>query len=437
MKSKIPFYALFALTLGSGTSLWAQEKTPSKPGPAKTAKVEPPKEVALDGELRLDGKITVFLGTGNWVVQVVSWTSPKGVTTNFDDLKNKTILLNSDAFIHARSEWDKVPLSEVTVGARVAVIGKNQPDGSVKVREVVLLEGYGAQKKIGSLSTNRESLLLINQSRAARDAGQISRAIELAKRAVEIAQGQGDYSGEALASQDMGNLYSENGQLDLAMQYYTREETLGKTLSNPLATTFGKLGRAGVLASTGELSTAIEILQEAVPISLSTPAALQIDVLELLARCYVKAGQTSDGIGVLEKLHPLEAANGELEDSYGTRASIAMLRAKDEPDEARTILDQLAPNVPNINNDTKRANTNGIIGIALWRMGEKEAAAEYFQKAAQTLKDAGVKGADRWETIAKKLAESDGKDEDALDALDNGDATQKTDKDETPGGPTA
>lgn len=437
MKSRISIYTLFTLaTLGTPTMLLAQEGAAPKTAEAQPAKVEPPKENALEGELRLDGKITVVLGPGQWVVEAVSWTSPKGVTTNFDDPKNKNVLLNSDAFLHPHAEYEKVPLDEVKVGSRVAVIGKNQPDGTLKVREVVLLEGYGAHKKVGSLRTNAETSRLIRQSREARDLGQINRAIELAKRAAEIAQGMGDMSGEALASQDVGNLYIQEEKYEEAMSYYTREETLGKALSNPLPITFGKLGRASVMVSTDQTEDAIPVLQEAIPFSLSTPATLQIDVLDLLSMSYVALGQSGEAIGIMEKLYPLQAGNGQGDGSVKTRAYIALLRAADEPDAARTVLDQIAGNVPRIANDGIRGNTQGIVGLTLWRMGEKEAAAEQFQTAIKTFKDSGAKGGTRWEKAAKKLAELGDKNEDPLNLVNPNDNAPE-DRDAPPDGPTA
>ena len=89
----------------------------------------------------------------------------------------------------------------------------------------------------------------------------------------------------------------------------------------------------------------------------------------------------------------------------------------EEPDAARAILDQIAPNIQNIGDDTTRATVIGTSAIVLWRLGEKETAQEQLQKAIKTLNDAGKKGADRWEAISKRLTDAGDKEIDPLEIL--------------------
>lgn len=340
------------------------------------------------GELRLDGKVSALLGEGVWQMEAVSWTSPRGVTTDFDELKTKGVTVSPKAWIHPLGDSRPVALKDVKLGSRVAIIGKNGADGSIVAREVVLLEGIGEHKTVGSLSTNRITSKLIDQERRARDNGQLPRALQLAQQAVSAAQGARDLSGEALATQDLAGLYAELDQPERALSSYQRVQSLGEQISNPLAQVLGLSGQARLLAASGKTDEAIKLLERAVPISATTPTDMRISVLSRLAGVYLGAGKRTEGVGALTRLFPLEDASGKRDEATTTLLTLASLLAKTETDTARGYLDQAKPRLAFARDDKTRLRLTLSLATALKALGDPDAAAQ-FEAAAQLATDQG------------------------------------------------
>ena len=408
MKKNITWAARGAFwTLVLASPMSAQQTAPptaAKPTGAKPAAPKSKLEIIGAGELRIDGKITAVLGTGVWQVEAVSWTSPRNVTTDFDEVKNKSVKVGADALLHPRGEEGKVPLKDVKLGSRVAVIGKNGPDGSLAAREVILLEGYGARKMVGQLTTNPFTSALVAQSRAARDAGQLAKALDLANNAVATAQGMGDRSGEGLATQDKALLHLELEQPQEAFAAMKRIEALGRGLGNPLLLSMGLRGQGGVMLSSGEFEKAITLLKEADTVSSQSQPKVHVGVLSVLSMAYLASGDLSQGVATLNRVYPLEQAEGEEGDAGETKLLIATLQADEKPDEARQALTEAQPLIERAENPRAKAGLVGSAALIRWRLGEKTEAGTGFTEAAALLTAAGdIKSARKWESMAAAL----------------------------------
>ncbi|HEX8465268.1 MAG TPA: hypothetical protein VF627_11695 [Abditibacterium sp.] len=402
--------------LALAAPLRAQEPAPPAEKPAETkpadakpdAKAAAPKsklEIIGVGELRIDGKVTAVLGTGVWQVETVSWTSPRGVTTDFDEVKNKSVKVGTDALLHPKGEDGKIALRDVKLGSRVGIIGKNGPDGALVAREVILLEGYGARKTVGQLTTNPFSLALVRQSRAAREAGQLPKALELADKAVATAQGMNDRSGEGLATQDKVLLHLDMGQTAQAFAGMKRIEALGRAIGNPLLLSMGLSGQGNVLLRSGEFERAITLLREADTVSLAAPTQIHLQIVSGLAMAYLASGDLSQGVATLGRVHPLEEAAGQEGDAGETLLLIALLQTEEKPDAARQTLTDVQPRIDRAVNERSKAGLLGAAGLLRWRLGEKTEAATAFTEAATLFRAVNdEKDAKRWETMATTLA---------------------------------
>ena len=375
--------------------------------PAKTDRKMAPAIQA--GELRLDGKIKGMLNVGEWQMEANSWTSPRDVTTGFDDPKSKTIKVGADAYIHPLGETDKVALKDVKLGDRIAVIGKNAPDGSLIAREVILLEGYGQRKTVGTVSSNRFTSALVDQSRKARDEGNIIQALALNEKAITAAQGLNDLSGEGLATQDKVLLLLDNDQVEEAGKAAARVETIGRTLSNPLLITMGMTGRANVLLGTGKLAEAIQVLEAADPISRGSEPGIQTSVLRLMARAYGQAERPTDEVAAYQRLFPLQESLRQSDDATRTLLSLAAVQVDATPDKARETLKQAAERIPATSDEKKRAALQMMAGTVRYALGDKDAAKTDFESSAKLYESVGdTKNATRVRTLPEKL-EADSK----------------------------
>ncbi len=373
------------------------------------------------GELRLDGKIKAVLNVGEWQMEAISWTSPRDVTTGFDDPKSKTIKVGADAYIHPLGETDKVALKDVKLGTRVAVIGKNAADGSLAAREVILLEGYGQRKTVGTLSSNRFTSALVDQSRKARDEGNMIQAMALIDKAITAAQGINDLSGEGLATQDKTLLLFDDDKIEEAGKTAQRVETIGRTLSNPLLITMGMTGRANVLLATDKVDEAIEVLQAADPISAGSEPGIQVSVLRLLASAYGQAEKPKELMATLQRLFPLQESLRQGDEATRTLLTLANVQLDSDPTAARETLKQAVARIPDTSDEKKRANLQMMAGSARYQLGDKDAAKADFETAAKLLEGVGdTKGAARMRAMPATIDArmKDGK-KDAPDVADD------------------
>ena len=390
------------------------QDAPAKPDKKAVSPIEA-------GELRLDGKIKAVLNVGEWQMEAISWTSPRDVTTGFDEPKSKTIKVGANAYIHPLGETDKVALKDVTLGTRIAVIGKNGADGAMVAREVILLEGYGQRKTVGTLSSNPYTSALVDQSRKARDEGNIIQALALIEKAITAAQGVNDLSGEGLATQDKVLLLFDNDQIEEAGKAAQRVETLGRNLSNPLLITMGMIGRANVMMATGKTAEAIEILQAADPISAGSEPGIQVSVLRLMVSAYNQAEKPKELTATLQRLFPLQESLRQNDEATRTLLMLANVQSETDPNAARETLKQAVARIPNTTDEKKRASLQMMAGAASYQLGDKDAAKTDFEAAAKLLEGAGDdKGAAKMRALFDKMepAAKTGKQDTATPTVD-------------------
>lgn len=409
-----------ALLCALTAPIWAQDAPPAakppavkppaakpdavKPNPANPETVEPQTGQPMSatpqadkkapptigaGELRLDGKIKAMLNVGEWQMEAISWTSPRDVMTPFSDPKSKTIKIGADAYIHPVNETDKVALKDVKLGTRIAVIGKNSADGSLSAREVILLEGYGSRKTVGSLSSNPFTSALVRQSRKAREEGNLPVALKLAESAVTAAQGINDLSGEGLATQDKTLLLMDMGEVEAAGKSAERVEAIGRSLSNSLLIAMGMNTRGRVLAETGELDKAIQVFEAADPISAGSEPAIQLSTLSGLAQVYGQAERTTDLVATLQRIFPLEESLRQRDDATGTLLSLARTLAPTDATKAREYLTQATPRIDEAADEKKRAALRNLSARAKYALADKDGAKADFEAAATLYEGTG------------------------------------------------
>lgn len=400
---RIPLLLTLCALLGGALMVPARAQGAApKTDPQAAAKANLEKIAA--GELRLDGKITAILGEGVWQMEASSWTSPRGVSTDFEEPKVKAVSVGAAAYIHPRGEVERVPLRDVKLSSRVAILGKNGPGGTLVAREVVLLEGYGSRKTVGSVTSNPFTSALVKQSREARDAGQLPKALALINKAVSTAQGMGDLNGEGLATQDKALIHLDMEQPKEAMAAFARVVSVGRTLSNPLLLSLGLSGTGSVYRGSGQLEKAIATFKEGDTASLNSEPSIHLGMVANLAMTYLIAGQLPNGIATLERVHPLEDASGRESDAGETRLMIAALQAPEKASEARQTLQEVQPRIERARDDKSKAGLIGTAALVRWRLDEKDAARTAFTQAATLLQGAGASDeARKWEGMAARL----------------------------------
>ncbi|BCM90296.1 hypothetical protein IAD21_02147 [Abditibacteriota bacterium] len=391
---------LVSVLLGISPSLLA---APTTPKPPIAAPDKPAIEQINAGELRLDGQISALLGTGLWQLDANSWTSPRGIKTNFDEVKSKPIQLAPDAFIHPLGSMAKSDIKDITLKSHIAVIGKNDAEGKVRAREIILLGEYDEMVDVGDVLIDEEPNRLITLSRLAYDAGQLSRALELAKQGADAAVGGGDTPGEALCMQEVAVLYSALRQPESAITAFKRVQLLGQRLNSPMFQVLALKGQAAAFTDTGQNEQAISFYKSALALSSTTSIVLQINVLSALATAQTKAKHWDEAVDTWCLLFPLQDKASRYSDATRTIIWVARYQAPTDLVSAKKHLEIARERMRTIQDESKRRLLIYSFANALRAIGDMKGAKAQYELATKL---AEAKGDSETATRMRKLAEA-------------------------------
>lgn len=376
----------FSLMLAFAGAPIAPVLAQTKPPAAIPA--QPKTETPRAGELRLDGKLTAILGVGVWQVEAFSWTSPRGVTTDFEAVKTKNVFVAPTSLIHPRGEDEKIALRDVKLGTRVAVIGKNGADGTLQAREVVLLEGYGKVKTVGSVQINPISSALIGKAREAFDGGDQNKAIALTNSALKAAEAANDRPGQAFSLNDLGLIFLRTQQFERAKDAYQKSEAIWRNLGDDTSHAIALSGLASSFLALDDAKSALPFIQRALPLSQSVPQ-LNASVLNRLGSVYYALKMRDEALQTAETLVPIAQNLREWEDAAEASINVAELSALTDAPRARKSLARADELAKNITDEKVKANLNSSYAAVLWILGDKDAANARLESAAQVFEAAG------------------------------------------------
>jgi hypothetical protein len=198
-------------------------------------------------------------------------------------------------------------------------------------------------------------------------------------------------------------------QPEQAMASFKRVETVGRNMGNALLTSLGIGGVSGLMMRQGRLQDAIELLKDGDSISARAEPTVHLGILGRLSSAYLANGQLAEGVATLQRIHPLEQAQGKESDAGETLLLIAALQADDKSEEARQALAAAQERIDRARDEKGKANLIGAAALVRWRLDEKEQATAGFTQAAQLLSAAGdAKSARKWEQMDKELEGAEG-----------------------------
>ena len=388
MKSRFQLFVPLVLgvsIVGYSCSVQAQNQPKT---PANSSAEANKLEVVRAGELRLDGKITGLLGVNRWSIEAISFTSPSGGSKEFDEPRTKSVVLAPSVVIHPVGEAERVAVAQIKVGSRVAVIGTNRADGSLLAREVILLEGYGKRRTVGTLSINPASSALINQSRKLRERGQMGAALEAAQKAVDTARALSDQTGEILSTQDLTLIYLDTQEYGKALEGANRVETLGRHLGNEIGIVLGLANKAAALRATGKFEEAVRTLAEATPLAARVDADIYRRMLSNRAMILLFAlNRKDEGLGVISVLAQAQAGAGLAGEALQSRLIEAALRLPEAQGNARATAASAPKIIEAETKPSEKAQTQLYLGALLWRLGDQTEAQKWFALAQKGFED--------------------------------------------------
>lgn len=350
---------------------------PAAPAPAAPATdaAKPPKEPVLKaGEVRLDGKLVGITGKNAFVMQAISYSTPSGKTIEFEEVKRKVVKVATDASLHARGNGSRrYAFADLKLGGRVAVIGKNDANGALIAREVVLLD-VSDIRMARTVIVSPAVGLLTREAMEARKSGQLERAVRLYTSAIGVAQQSNDGQGLSLALNNLGTVYSEMNDPAKALQVYTRALNNNRSMNDVEGQGLVLSNIGGVLEGTGREGEAFKTYERSLGLLRQTENRMSmLGVLDRLGTLLIS-----------KRLDPQVApatapADGAANPDAAMAAPGAMNGADAPPTDAATPSTDAAPD------DPQRALTYFEQGVTLAHsLNERGSEADLLTSVALT-----------------------------------------------------
>lgn len=360
-----------------------------------------------EGELRLDGKITAVTGAGEWAVAASSWTSPRGVTKEFDEPKSKAIRLGENGAVLNASGED-ISTATLKLGMTIYAVGSNQPDGSLLARFVAMkTENSLVSKATDTVRISRPVHELLSKGEAARKAGQVNLAVSKFKEAAETAGGLRDSSGEGLAWVGLGRLYSEGEQPQKALEAYNRALQAAQAANDRTrqASAYNEIGL--VYENLRQREDAVKAFEEAVRLTSATNSVdLSIFMSNLLDE-YMLINDRAKALPLAEKLLPLMERQGTPEELMVLQITTLDLLPMDDKVRQGALVTKIRANIARVKTPTARAKMLSELAWHQISLKNVPEAIKDYSKAADEMDAAGNKAAaDSVRRQIKKLQEA-------------------------------
>jgi tetratricopeptide (TPR) repeat protein len=379
--------------------------TPGGGPPASAAPIVEPK--VNEGELRMDGKVSMIVSNSSFRIDVMSFTTAAGKTVPLTEAKTKLITSDDKTTFYARGAADqKLAFSEVKLGTRVTIVGKDLGSGkALPAREVMLWVNREREgKTLGVVRVNAEVGKLIDRGDEAKQIRDYNSALRFYNRAVELAVGAGDRAGQGLAISRAGGIYADLEQYDQAITSYNRAIGLWRASGNSdsEATALNNLGL--IYSRQDDNEKAIESLERAANL-LQNSANRQAVVLTWnnLAGAYVEGKQYDKALGVYERLLPMVHGRADRGEEAEVLSDLAYLhsRARDA-EKSQEYMKQATPLLDSIGEREIKARVTYTLGIAAHNNGATEEALAFYNQALTLFGEVGDK--QRVESINKAIA---------------------------------
>jgi tetratricopeptide (TPR) repeat protein len=344
------------------------DRTPVLAAPNDAKKVEVQR--VGEGELRLDGTVASILGDGLWQIKASSWTSPRGVTTHFEEAKVKSVSAKGSVTLHALDDTEPLKLTELRLGARVAVIGKNRGDGVLVAREIVLLEEIAPFATIGTVVIEAETHAFLMKAREQRIAGQSAEAFLSLNKALSEAQKKQNRAGEILILREFGSMYVEVGQSQKALEAYNA--ALLKSQGTPSDEAMAYNGLGEVYLALENYPAAIKVLEQADKLAVSREPVVRALILNNLANAYGMGGREDEGVKTYQRLLQFEQATGQHDGVTQTMLTLSIIYAvaADTEPTAREYLKQTMLRIAEVREPNVKAAFKLIAAEAYWVLSE-------------------------------------------------------------------
>ncbi len=387
--------AVGAVILGGAAAALAQEEGGEAEASTKDANgktiVEPKVE---EGEIRMDGTVKAIMSGDRFSIEASSFTTAKGKVVEFVTAKQKTITVAGDSLIQERvNPANKQPFSEVKLGRRITIVGRDAGSGKPLAARLVVLwpEKSGDFKTLATVRIGPAAGRLIDQSDEAYRLRDLDTALRLAERAVSAAQQSGDRAGQALSLGRAARIHSDKEEPEKAMELHQQALGLWQALGNPINQAIAMSNIASVYGALGQGDKALETLQAAITlVQNSGNRKLIATIWGHLGSYYMSDKQYDKAMEAFEQVLPLVSGQTDKGEEADVTADMAYLMSvSDQEDKARSTVERAAAMLDSIGDKRYKAGVLTTIAGVYRNLKENAKALDYLRQSLFLLKDLG------------------------------------------------
>jgi CHAT domain-containing protein len=193
----------------------------------------------------------------------------------------------------------------------------------------------------------------------------------------------GDRSGEAVTLNNIGSLYSDLGEKQKALEYYSQSLPLYRAVGDRSgeATTLNNIG--GVYSELGEQQKALEYYSQSLPLFRAVgDRSREATTLNNIGKVYSDLGEQQKALEYWGQSLPLSRAVGDRSGEATTLTNIGgVYNDLGEKQKALEYLDQSLPLFRAVGDRSGEAVTLNNIGKVYSDLGEKQKALEYYSQS--------------------------------------------------------
>ncbi|MEG4280515.1 CHAT domain-containing protein [Microcoleus sp. MON1_C1] len=239
-----------------------------------------------------------------------------------------------------------------------------------------------------------EAVTLNNIGLVYSELGEKQKALEYYTQSLPLSRATGDRRGEAVTLSGIGLVYSELGEKQKALEYYTQSLPLRRAVGNRggEAVTLNNIGL--VYSDLGEQQKALEYYTQSLPLSRATgDRSGEAGTLNNIGSVYSELGEKQKALEYYTQSLPLFRAIGDRRGEAVTLSSIGSVYSElGEKQKALEYYTQSLPLRRTVGDRGGEAVTLNNIGSVYSELGEKQKALEYYSQSLPLRRAVGDRG---------------------------------------------
>jgi tetratricopeptide (TPR) repeat protein len=344
------------------------------------------------GELLYTGKITGVLSINTFTISLTTTTNGNGENNELDEPQPRNILLDEGAVLYSRQEpARKLTISDLKIGQRVTLIGKEAGARTIKARDVAVWDDdAGEARSLGIVTVNRQTAQYLSKGDEARRVRAFEEALKAYNQALLAAMNANDPAGQATTHNRLGLLYDELGQPGRALESFQKSLETWKRANNSNSEATTWLNLSGHYYDQKDLENASAAIQNSIRLFGNNNLRALAIAYSRLGSIQADQDKLTDALISWQQALGLARRAQERDEEIAVLEHLTMAYAMlGQSDKAQDDAEQLVALLPQIADQNVAGGANYSLGLAYKYLKQKAKAKEFLTQALALWKQAG------------------------------------------------